>query len=164
MNNLEEKLNETITIFLRGLGFKNIKVFKSDEFAYILRDGKHSISYTLHDTAYNDLGFMKYVHKNYKVPECSIFTLSLLHELGHYITFPYLNKKKMAKAQKAKKAINKMKVNSMKKAIAIQMKYSALYDERVATAVAVKLLKRNYKFILEFEYYFNEILKTAGAV
>lgn len=160
----EERLNAIIKTFFEDMGFHNIEVFMSDEFAYIWDGKTHKVSYTIHDSAYNDLGFMKYVRKNYRIPECSVFTLSLLHELGHYVTLPYLNQQKMAKCQRIKKAIDKKKVNSMEKAIAIQMRYSALYDEKVATHLAVKLLKRYYKWVLKFEYYFNEELRTAGAV
>ena len=156
-----KNIDKLIETFFEGMGY-NLKVKQSDEFAYY---SNGLITYTLHDTAYNDIGFAKYIRKHYKnIPECSLFTLSLLHELGHHITMPTLNRKKWRKAKAIKKKIENVTVNSMEKAIAILMIYSNLYDERIATDKAIELLKKNYKWVLRFEYFLHEELKNAGAV
>lgn len=157
----EEKLNKIIETFFKGLGY-DIEVEQSDEFCAYCKDDV--ISYTLHDTAYNDLAFMNYIRNNYKIPPISIFTMSLLHELGHIITYPRLNKVKYFKAHLKKQAIEKMTVNNMKKAIAVNTYYCGLYDEAIATKKAVELLLKNYNWCLKFEYHFQEALRNADAV
>ena len=155
----EEKLNQVITTFFEGLGYYNIKVKQAEDFAYYTNG---LITYTLFDCAYFDLGFEKYIKTNYDIPPVSIFTLSLLHELGHYITFHKLNKKKYAKACKIKKRINTITCNSMEKAINVMIKYCSLYDEAIATKKAIQILKKNYSWVLLFEYHFKEALRNAA--
>ena len=153
----EEKLNELIEIFYEGLGY-DIEVEQGDEFCAYCKDD--IISYTLHDIAYNDLAFKNYLQKNYDLPPISTFTMSLLHELGHIITYPRLNKVKYFDAQLKKQVINRLTANSMKTAIAINTYYFGLYDEKKATDKAVELLLKNYEWCLKFEYFFKEELRA----
>lgn len=157
------RINELIEKFFKRLGYGELEAFYADEFAfYPLTE---EISYTLCDNVWSDLGFSKYVRKNFpKCPECSLFTISLLHEVGHYVTKDTLNRKKFKESRARKKAIEKIKVNSVSKAIKVQLYYCSLYDERIATAAAVKILKKNYKLVLDFEYALRKVVKDAGAL
>ena len=162
MKSREEKLNAIIEKFFDGLGYGEIEVFQDDEFAYYYNT--EEISYTLCDNAWSDLGFSAYIQKNY--PDCptiSIFTLSLLHELGHHITKASLNKRKTREAKKQKKNIENTLCDDMEKAIHLQMVYCGLYDEKKATDKAVELLKKNYKWCLKFEYFFRKVLQETAA-
>ena len=163
MPGLEEKLNNLINTFLKKIDCGELDVYMGDEWAYY--NNTKEISYILWDHSYFDIGFMNYVKKNYKCPTVSIFTLSLMHEVGHYLTINSLDPVKLYKAHLKKKKIEKITVNNIEKAIKLQTYYCNLYDERIATTKAIELIKKNYKTVLMFEYLLAELLKeNAGAL
>lgn len=160
---LEKKLNIIINTFFKKIGCGELDVFMGDEWAYY--SNTKEISYVLWDHSYSDIGFMNYVKKNYKCPTVSIFTLSLMHEVGHYLTIDNLDPIKFYKAHLKKKKIGKTTVNNIEAAIKIQTYYCNLYDEKIATAKAIELIKKNYKSVLRFEYVLAELLKeNTGAL
>lgn len=159
---LMEKLNDCVDDFFNELGYGEITSSLEDEFAYYPET--EEITYTLFDIAYFDLGFQKYIQTNYpNCPTISIFTLSLLHELGHHITRDSLNPVEWLYSSFEKKAFHSKKANNMEDAIAMQMKYCNLYDERIATRKAIEILEENYKTCLDFELHFHNILVHAAA-
>lgn len=161
-NNLIDKLDECVTDFLNDLGYGELTASLEDEFAYYA--DTEEITYTLFDIAYFDLGFQKYVQTNYpNCPTISVFTLSILHELGHHITKDSLMPEPWLEAAIEKKSFGKIKCNTMEEAIAMQVKYCGLYDERIATNKAIEVLTDNYQTCLDFELHFKNILVHAAA-
>lgn len=160
---LEEKLNNLINTFLKKIGCGELDVFMGQEWTYY--NSTKEISYILWDHSYFDIGFMNYVKKNYKCPTVSIFTLSLMHEVGHYLTINSLDRTKIYKSYLKKKKLEKVTANNIETAIKLQTYYCNLYDEKIATAKAIELIKKNYKTVLMFEYLLAELLnENAGAL
>ena len=160
---LIDKLNDCVDDFFNELGYGEITSSLENEFAYY--PDTEEITYTLFDTAYIDLGFQKYVQINYpNCPTISVFTLSLLHELGHHITGYSLLPVEWYEASLKKKAFRKTKCNDVQKAIEMQVEYCGLYDERIATNKAIEVLTENYQTCLDFELHFHNILRNAAAI
>lgn len=146
-----EKLNNAIEKFFADLGYEEIRCFLDMDFAYYF--DTEEISYTLFELPYADIGFKQYLEKNFpKMPECSIFVISLLHELGHHLTFNDISEKKYNKCWEEKQNLKNMPTDTPEQIIARQFKYCGIYDEKIATEKAVEILIKNYEIISRNEY------------
>lgn len=149
-----EELNKTIEQFFIGLGYPEIECELDIEFAYYYEI--ETITYSLFENPYSDAGFKLYIEEHFNdVPKCSLFLLSLLHELGHHLTIPLFTKKQIRKYKKLKKRVENKKVNTPKEIVDLQIKYCCLPQESKATKKAIELLKKNYKFVKNFEQIWN---------
>lgn len=161
MNELKgvEKLNNIITGFFEMLGYDEITCFMSTEFAYY--NTTNEISYSLFEMPLCDIGFKTYLRNHYpNMQECSMFIFSLLHELGHYLTWNSISKREKLKAKKMKKRIGRKREYTAQDVIQKQVEYCALYIERIATAKGVEVLEENYDIIVNFEeVWFNAVME-----
>lgn len=153
MTNLKgiEKLNDVFNQFFVELGYPEIDVEFTNEFAYYY--GQDIIAYTLLSMPDTDAGFINYLKKTYpSMPECSMFIFSFLHELGHHVTLPKLYGTKKWRQCKKRKSINaRMKDSTSEQMMTKQENYCKLFDEAIATKKAVDILCENYDYIVEFE-------------
>ena len=145
----EERLTAFIQNFFAELGFNEIECFLDNDFAYY--NNTQEISYTLFSYEYSDAGFQKYLEQTFDyVPECLIMTLSLLHELGHYIHRNH-TKKEFLRYKKWANKLHKKKARTKEEIIAKQIAYCSLKEEAIATKTAVQILINNYPFIKTWE-------------
>lgn len=145
-----DELNEVFEQFFVELGYPEIECDIDTDFAYYY--GTDEITYSLFSMEEADEGFMRYVNLNYpQMPSCSLFVLSLLHELGHHITMPKYNKADHRKWEIEKAKIENIKANTPKERIEKQIAYCGLFEEKIATAEAIKILIANYDYIHNFE-------------
>lgn len=158
MLNGVEKLDAIITSFFEMLGYSEIICFLDAEFAYY--HTTKEIGYSLFEMPLYDIGFKTYLKKRYpNMKECSMFIFSLLHELGHYLTWDSISKKDKLKAKKMKKRLEKRREFTAQDTIQKQIEYCNLADERIATAKAVEILEKNYDTIINFEeIWFNAVM------
>ena len=156
------KLNNTIEAMFKALGYSEIKCTFGLDFCYYY-DGSNEIEYSLISMPEVDEAFKEYIQNKFtNIPYCSMFTFSLLHELGHHITMPQISKKELKKARKAKKRIeNKIKNNpTPKKLKEMQIKYCSLIDEKLATNKAMEILKKYYFTIDKYDkMIYNNIIE-----
>lgn len=154
-----EELNEVIEQFFVELGYDEIECSLDLDFAYYV--GTDEITYSLFQMEEADEGFRQYLNKVYpNIPECSLFVISLLHELGHHITIPQYSKEKFEAWSIVKKLLEKQEANTPKERIEKQIKYCSLFDEAIATKTAVDILIAEYNFIHSYEEkIFKAILK-----
>lgn len=151
-----EILDNLINTFFEDLGFDEVECFMSYDFAYY--NTTKEVSYTLFEMPLSDYGFRLYLEKTYpEIELCSMFTFSLLHELGHYLTWENMSKKKRLKSKKDKKRVEKTREYSEQDKIDKQIAYCGVYEERIATNKAVYLLNNNRELIKSFE---KEFFKT----
>ena len=149
-----EKLNSIVEKFFIGLGYPEITCNLNVDFSYC--PNLEEITYSLFEVPIEQEAFKTFLKKHYpKKPYCSIFTISLLHELGHHITYYNYNKRELF-IQKIKKAQLNIKykilaflnVNNLFK---WQIDYMNLKEEKTATDTAVKILEKHYNFIHNYE-------------
>lgn len=154
-----EELNEVIEQFFVELGYDEIECSLDLDFAYYV--GTDEITYSLFQMEEADEGFRQYLNKVYpNIPECSLFVISLLHELGHHITIPQYSKENFEAWSIVKKLLEKQKADTPKEKIEKQIKYCSLFDEAIATKTAVDILIAEYDFIHSYEEkIFKAILK-----
>lgn len=157
-----ELLNERIEYFLADLGYNNICCDLDIEFSYIYeRKTSPKITYSFFSEPITDRGFKKYLEDTFgsSIPYCSIFTISLLHELGHHITIPRLSKKRLEKAIKEKERLeNNYKGTTDRELSELQYNYCKLYIERIATKKAIQIIRNNREKIEDFEKdFFNAV-------
>lgn len=154
-----DELNEVFEQFFVELGYPEIECDIDAEFAYYY--GTDEITYTLFSIPEADEGFRQYLNINYPtMPNCSMFVFSLLHELGHHITMAQYSKKDFKKWKVEKAKIETKKADTPKEMIENQIAYCGLFDEKIATAEAVKILIANYEYIQEFEKtWYNAVMK-----
>lgn len=145
-------ISESIKDFFVQLGYNDINCSLGLDFCYWY--GYNLIEYPVTYDENSIQGFQEYVKETYAdLPKCSLFTLALLHELGHHLTIPQISKKDRKKARKAKKRLeNKINNNcTPNKLLLIQKKYCTLKDEKMATAKAINILKNNYSLVDKYD-------------
>lgn len=148
-----EKLNRVINKLFANLGYEELESFLSTDFGYFYEQEK--ISYTILEMPLSDAGFKIFINKHFSnIPQCSIFTLSLLHEIGHHVTIDDISDKMYNKCQEKKNLLARQEVKTPQEIIARQVKYCGIYDEKIATAEAINILLENYTIILDFEQEF----------
>ncbi len=144
------KLNSVFEQFFVDLGYPEIECSLAPDFAYYY--GTDEITYSLFAMPEANEGFKRYLKMTYpKMPKCSMFVFSLLHELGHHITMPKYSEKDFKKWTRAKAKIEKQIPHTSEEKIKRQIIYCGLFDEKIATAEAVKILLMNYDYIHSFE-------------
>lgn len=146
----QDKLIALVDDFLQPFGCSSD--FDSD-FSY---DPESEIVYfSILVTARSDRLFKKYIldHFNFQVP--NIFTISLLHEVGHYFTLSNFSEMELETAHLAKKTIQEMlKMDSSNDEI-----YTLYFDlniEKIATAWAIDYYKNHTK---RCERFYSKFLK-----
>lgn len=144
-----ERLTTFFENFFADLGYEEIECFLDDDFAYY--NTTNEISYSLYTYDYADEGFQKYLDMTFDyVPKCLVITLSLLHELGHYIHKSH-TKKEFLRYKKWANKLHKSKARTREEMIAKQIAYCHLKEEAIATKTAVQILINNYSFIQDWE-------------
>lgn len=145
-----KRLNSVIEQFFVELGYPEIECDLGFDFAYYY--GCDEIDYTIFSMSEADEGFRRYLKTTYpKMPKCSLFVFSLLHELGHHLTMPSFSDEDFKNYKIKKDAIENEIANTPKEKIARQIKYCSLPDEAIATQKAVEILLENYNYITDFE-------------
>ena len=145
-----KELNKVIEQFFVELGYDEIECSLDLDFAYYV--GTDEITYSLFQMEEADKGFRQYLNKVYpNIPECSLFVISLLHELGHHITIPQYSKENFETWSTVKKLLEEQEANTPKEKIEKQIKYCFLFDEAIATKAAVDILIAEYDFIHSYE-------------
>lgn len=75
--------------------------------------------------------------------DISVFTWSFLHEVGHCMTWNYLNKRTKNHCEYVKRKIERGSLN--------HLLYYGLADEKIATDWAIKFVERNYSLVKAFD-------------
>lgn len=148
--------------FYRKLGVTNIKVkYTTDQFCFIPSFcglTTPTICYNLQPVEKDIIkGYTKFFKKRYgKVPSCSMFTFSLLHELGHAITENDLNETYEMRSFEAKKRLSTKLEKKEISLVNAQARYCELYVEKIANDVAIELIEKNYDLVMKYDKNFAE--------
>ena len=153
MFDAEEKFNTLIEKFFETIGF-SVDCSIGLNFAYYPLSKE--ITYPLIDNTPKEANdaYKVFCKKQFNFDidtYCNIFTFSLLHELGHYITFDTISKKKMRKIRKAKKYMSNYVCRKQSDFFDKQYVYCSLLDEKLATQTAINLILENQELIIAFE-------------
>ena len=77
------------------------------------------------------------------INDISNFTWSFLHEVGHCMTWNYLNKRTINHCRNIKRKINRGSIEPIV--------YYTLADEKMATDWALNFVKKNYRLVQRFD-------------
>jgi hypothetical protein len=94
-------------------------------------------------SAVNVDSFRENLYSRTAVRDISEFTWSLLHEVGHCMTWNYMNKRTQNHCRNIKRKINRGSLP--------EETYYGLTDERIATDWAIKFVEGNHDFVKEFD-------------
>ena len=134
----QDKLIEMVDDFLKPFGCTSD--FDSD-FQYDPTD--NTVYFTIIYSERSDRLFKQYIENKFDFTIPNLFTISLLHEVGHSFTLFDFSEKEMKRMKKEKKAIEKaLEKNDTDE------KYSEYFDlpvEKVATAWAINYYRMNKK-------------------
>ena len=78
-----------------------------------------------------------------EIDDISVFTWSFLHEVGHCMTWNYLNKRTQNHCEYVKRKIERGSIN--------HLTYYRLADEKMATDWAIGFIERNHKLVKAFD-------------
>jgi len=92
-------------------------------------------------TALDD--FITNLESRTKINDISVFTWSFLHEVGHCMTWNYLNKRTQHHCEYVKRKIERGSLD--------YLLYYTLADEKIATNWAIGFVERNYKLVKAFD-------------
>ena len=149
----EDLLVSLVDTFLEPFGLDSD--FSSD-FSYDYEDD--TVYFTIMVSERADRLFKQYISNEFHFDPPSIFMISLLHEVGHAYTLPFISKMIIESDHQAKKEIEKQleKDNSDD----TYSKYFDLRIEKVATEWAVNYYKANRKRCDDFYSNFAKTLCT----
>lgn len=88
-------------------------------------------------------GFIDNLYTRTDIRDISVFTWSLLHEVGHCETWYLLNKRTEHHCNNIKRKINRGSINPEI--------YYTLTDERIATDWAIRFVEQNHDYIKKFD-------------
>lgn len=88
-------------------------------------------------------GFMENLLDRTDINDISNFTWSFLHEVGHCMTWSYLNERTINHCRNIKRKINR---GSIKPTV-----YYTLADEKMATDWALNFVKKNHRLVQRFD-------------
>ena len=77
------------------------------------------------------------------IEDISLFTWSFLHEVGHCMTWNYLNKRTKNHCEYVKRKIERGSIDPLT--------YYGLSDEKIATDWAIDFVERNHKLVKAFD-------------
>lgn len=92
-------------------------------------------------TALDD--FIANLETRTQVNDISVFTWSFLHEVGHCMTWNYLNKRTKNHCEYVKRKIERGSLN--------YLLYYGLADEKIATDWAIRFVECNHKLVKAFD-------------
>lgn len=92
-------------------------------------------------TALDD--FIADITNRTEIDDISVFTWSFLHEVGHCMTWNYLNKRTQNHCEYVKRKIERGSIN--------YLTYYRLADEKMATDWAIDFIERNHKLVKAFD-------------
>lgn len=78
-----------------------------------------------------------------EIDDISVFTWSFLHEVGHCMTWNYLNKRTKNHCEYVKRKIERGSIN--------YLTYYRLADEKMATDWAIGFIEHNHKLVKAFD-------------
>ena len=78
-----------------------------------------------------------------KIDDISVFTWSFLHEVGHCMTWNYLNKRTQNHCEYVKRKIERGSLD--------YLLYYTLADEKIATDWAIRFVENNHKLVKAFD-------------
>lgn len=87
--------------------------------------------------------FMQNILNRTDIYDISNFTWSFLHEIGHCMTWNYLNKRTKNHCENIKRKIRRKSIESTV--------YYTLADEKMATDWAINFVKKNYHLVWRFD-------------
>ena len=131
------------------LGYEELTAFLGTDFAYYGRDKEISFTFLTLDWA--DEGFLLYLNHTFPdLPQVSLLMYSILHEIGHHITY-HKGKKRYLRYKKAVKAIKLKKKESKAEKVQRQIKYCSIPDEAMATKAGMNILYCYTDLIKEYD-------------
>ena len=92
-------------------------------------------------TALDD--FIANLETRTQINDISVFTWSFLHEVGHCMTWNYLNKRTQHHCEYVKRKIERGSLD--------YLLYYTLADEKIATDWAIGFVENNYKLVKAFD-------------
>lgn len=92
-------------------------------------------------TALDD--FIANLESRTEIDDISVFTWSFLHEVGHCMTWNYLNKRTQHHCEYIKRKIERGSLN--------YLLYYGLADEKIATDWAIGFVENNHKLVKAFD-------------
>jgi len=92
-------------------------------------------------TALDD--FIANLETRTQINDISVFTWSFLHEVGHCMTWNYLNKRTQHHCEYVKRKIERGSLD--------YLLYYTLADEKIATDWAIKFVEHNYSLVKAFD-------------
>lgn len=147
------KLNKTIGRFVESFGC-NFGGMSSDFHCYCGEDDAYTVFYSILTPADTDSRFVNMFADEFHINGVGVFTLSLLHEIGHCFTYQNLSKNDIEFSNKSKEIIDEIKDRETK-----DREYFHLPDELIASAWASNFIKNNRKEVLHFDNLMKKELK-----
>jgi hypothetical protein len=98
-------------------------------------------------------GFIENLYTRTKINDISDFTWSFLHEVGHCMTWNYLNKRTQHHCEYVKRKIERGSID--------YLTYYTLADEKIATDWAGEYLTDHFSEMVEFD---RELLEILGDI
>lgn len=92
-------------------------------------------------TALDD--FIANLQTRTKIDDISVFTWSFLHEVGHCMTWTYLNKRTQHHCEYVKRKIERGSLD--------YLLYYTLADEKIATDWAIRFVEKNHELVKAFD-------------
>ena len=147
------KLNKTIGRFVESFGC-NFGGMSTDFHCYCGEDDAYTVFYSILTPVDTDKRFLDMFANDFHIENVGIFTLSLLHEIGHCFTYQNLSKNDIKFCNESKKIIDRMKNREVK-----DKEYFHLPDELMASAWAAGFIENNRKEVLHFDNLMKKELK-----
>ena len=147
------KLNKTIGRVVESFGC-NFGGMSSDFHCYCGEDDAYTVFYSILTPADTDSRFVNMFADEFHINGVGVFTLSLLHEIGHCFTYQNLSKNDIEFSNKSKEIIDEIKDRETK-----DREYFHLPDELIASAWASNFIKNNRKEVLHFDNLMKKELK-----
>lgn len=142
MSKAKKKLNKAITELVAPFGID--KAIMQKEWMYDF--GLNRVEFTLRQD-WSDKAYNYFLEQEFHLENLNVFIISLLHEVGHFMTeddFDDMDNLLIyAQKQKILERLRKAKTN--KERAVIEQDYFRIADEYAATAWAVDFYTNNYK-------------------
>lgn len=144
-----DKLLDLCNLFIEDnceIVFENVEL-STDFFCYP-DTNEVFVSIVALEDAYDE--FMENLQTRTDITDISIFTWSFLHEIGHCMTWDYLNKRTKNHCEHVKRKIERGSIPTIV--------YYSLADEKMATNWALGFAKNNYNVVKAFNEKVLDIL------
>ena len=133
--------------FIEATEYQNIpKMYADTDFAFYPEE--NCITFGLAVSETSDRYWKEFLRNEYEFQLGNIFVMSVLHEIGHFVRYDYLEEEDYEKISEQKEEIeyrlSKLRIHS-KKYRETYKEYFGLRDERLATEWAIEWIRENPK-------------------